>query len=162
MVRALVALVPADDPAVLDDLARLEGIREERATRAGEYFQANAARWEELRGLYVDDEVVDARLLAALRDERVGDLLDIGTGTGRVLELAADHVDSAIGIDNARPMLEIARANLDRARFRPCQVRLADMSRLAFPAARFDAVPANMVPPSHVPPCAVREEAARG
>src|SRR3546814_15780360 len=104
MVRALVALVPADDPAVLDDLARLEGIREERATRAGEYFQANAARWEELRGLYVDDEVVDARLLAALRDERVGDLRDIGTGTGRVLDMAADHVASATPTHNLPPI----------------------------------------------------------
>src|SRR3546814_10097502 len=161
MVRALVALVPADDPAVLDDLARLGGIREGRATRAGEYFQANAARWEELRGLYVDDEVVDARLLAALRDERVGDLLDIGTGTGRVLEMAADHVDSAIGIDNARPMLEIARANLDRAGFRHCQVRLADMYRLPFPAERFDAVTVNMVLHYAEAPGAVLAEAAR-
>src|SRR3546814_13767242 len=59
--------------------------------------------------------------------------------------MAADHVDSAIGIDNARPMLEIARANLDRAGFRHCQVRLADMYRLPFPAERFDAVTVNMV-----------------
>src|SRR3546814_19291580 len=84
MVRALVALVPADDPAVLDDLARLEGIREERATRAGEYFQANAARWEELRALYVDDDLVDARLLSAMQDERVGRLLDTVPDTGQI------------------------------------------------------------------------------
>jgi len=161
MVRALVALVPAQDPEIQDDLARLDRIREDRAARASEYFQANAARWEELRGLYVEDSVVDARLLAALQEEPGGDLLDIGTGTGRVLEMAAGHVRSAVGIDNARPMLEIARANLDRAGFTHCQVRLADMYRLPFPAERFDAVTVNMVLHYAESPAAAVAEAAR-
>jgi len=161
MVQSLVALVPAEDPAVLDDLVRLDGIREERAERASRYFQANAARWEELRGLYIDDAVVDGRLLAALREEPGGDLLDIGTGTGRVLEMAADHVSSAVGIDNARPMLEIARANLDKAGYRHCQVRLADMYRLPFPAERFDAVTINMVLHYAESPGALLAEVAR-
>ena len=161
MVQSLVALVPAEDPAVLDDLIRLDGIREDRAERASRYFQANAARWEELRGLYVDDDVVDERLLAALKEEPGGDLLDIGTGTGRVLEMAADHVRSAVGIDNARPMLEIARANLDKAGFRHCQVRLADMYRLPFPAERFDAVTINMVLHYAEAPGALLAEVAR-
>lgn len=161
MAQALVALLPADDTAVMDDLARLDRIREERSERASRYFQANAPRWEELRGLYVDDAVVDERLLATLRDEPGGDLLDIGTGTGRVLEMAAEHVRSAVGIDNARPMLEIARANLDKAGFRHCQVRLADMYRLPFPAERFDAATINMVLHYAESPGAVLTEAAR-
>lgn len=161
MIQALVALVPTDDPEVTDDLARLDRIREERAERASRYFQANAARWEELRGLYVDDDLVDARLQAILEEEPGGDLLDIGTGTGRVLEMAAGHVRSAVGIDNARPMLEIARMNLDRAGFRHCQVRLADMYRLPFPAERFDAVTVNMVLHYAEAPGTVLAEAAR-
>jgi ubiquinone/menaquinone biosynthesis C-methylase UbiE/DNA-binding transcriptional ArsR family regulator len=161
MVQALVPLVPAEDQATVDDLDRLDRIREERAERASLYFEANAARWEELRGLYVDDEVVDARLLAALQEEPGGDLLDIGTGTGRVLEMAADHVRSAVGVDNARQMLEIARANLDKAGVRHCQVRLADMYRLPFPAERFDAVTINMVLHYAEAPGAVLAEAAR-
>lgn len=161
MVQSLVALVPSGDPAVLDDLMRLDRIREERAERASRYFQANAARWEELRGLYIDDDVVDARLLDALREEPGGDLLDVGTGTGRVLEMAADHVRSAVGIDNARPMLEIARTNLDKAGYRHCQVRLADMYRLPFPAERFDAVTINMVLHYAESPGVVLTEAAR-
>lgn len=87
MVQALVELVPGADPEVLDDLERLDRIREDRAERASRYFQENAVHWEELRGLYVDDDLVDARLLATLKEEPGGDLLDIGTGTGRVLEM---------------------------------------------------------------------------
>ncbi len=161
MAQALVALIPLDDPAVIDDLARLDRIREDRSERASRYFQANAARWEELRGLYVDDALVDARLQAAIEEEPGGDLLDIGTGTGRVLEMAADHVRSAVGIDNARPMLEIARANLDKAGLRHCQVRLADMYRLPFPAERFDSVTVNMVLHYAESPGAVLAEASR-
>lgn len=159
--RALTPLVPVDDATVETDLARLEAVRARRSERATAYFQENAAYWEELRGLYVDDALVDASLMEAVRAEPVDSLLDIGTGTGRVLEQLADHVTSAVGVDNAKPMLEIARDKLDRAGLSNCQVRLADMYHLPFPADRFDAVTLNMVLHYAEVPEAVLREAAR-
>lgn len=159
--RALVPLVPVDDSVLETDLLRLETIRARRSERAEAYFSDNAALWEDLRGLYVDDALVDATLVEAVRAEPVGDLLDIGTGTGRVLEQLADYVNSAVGVDNAKPMLEIARDKLDRAGLRHCQVRLADMYHLPFPADRFDTVTLNMVLHYAETPTEVLREAAR-
>ena len=161
LVQALVDLIPEQDGASHADLQRLDAIREARSRRSAEYFRRNAAHWQDLRGLYVDDDEIDAALFAAVAAAPGGDLLDIGTGTGRVLERVASHVDQAIGIDNARPMLEIARANLDAAGLRRCQVRLADMYRLPFPAERFDTVTVNMVLHYAETPAEVLSGAAR-
>lgn len=159
--QALSPLVPLNDATIATDLVRLETIRVRRSERATAYFQDNAAYWEELRGLYVDDGLVDASLMEAVRAEPVESLLDIGTGTGRVLEQLADHVTSAVGVDNAKPMLEIARDKLDRAGLNNCQVRLADMYHLPFPADRFDAVTLNMVLHYAEVPGEVLREASR-
>ncbi|MDF1794572.1 MAG: metalloregulator ArsR/SmtB family transcription factor [Thalassobaculaceae bacterium] len=159
--HALTPLVPLTDATVETDLARLETIRVRRSERATAYFQENAEQWEDLRGLYVDDALVDASLMEAVRAEPVESLLDIGTGTGRVLEQLADHVTSAVGVDNAKPMLEIARDKLDRAGLNNCQVRLADMYHLPFPADRFDAVTLNMVLHYAEVPSEVLREATR-
>jgi len=159
--RALSPLVPLDDATVETDLARLETIRTRRSERASAYFRDNAVHWEDLRGLHVDDGLVDASLLEAVRAEPVAELLDIGTGTGRVLEQVADHVTTAVGVDNAKPMLDIARDKLDRAGLNHCQVRLADMYHLPFPADRFDAVTLNMVLRYAEAPAEVLREAAR-
>ncbi len=159
--RALIPLIPGGDVTVSTDVERLETIRQRRAERASAYFRNNAADWEDLRGLYVDDDEVDAHLERAVRSEPVATLLDIGTGTGRVLERLGAHVQAAIGIDNAKPMLEIARDKIDRSGMRNCQVRLADMYRLPFPSARFDVVTLNMVLHYAEDPSRVLAEAGR-
>src|SRR5690606_15740650 len=86
LARTLVDLMPDSDPNDTRDLERLEAIREARAQAAAAYFRANAERWDEIRSLYVAEAQVEAALLALLGDEPIGDVLDIGTGTGRILE----------------------------------------------------------------------------
>jgi len=159
--RLLIDLVPDADATLALDLSRLSEIKAERARIAEDYFRRNAGSWEDLRGLYVDDELIDNRLKAMVEAQPVGDLLDIGTGTGRVLTLAGHHAASAIGIDNSRDMLAIARANLDRDGLMNCQVRHADMYRLPFSSDRFDLVTANMLARYADDPAAVFAEAYR-
>lgn len=159
--QMLVDLIPEDDATLALDLSRLERIKEERSKRAEDYFRRFAESWEELRGLYVDDERVDKALTRIIRECRVTDMLDIGTGTGRVPRLAGDHVASVIGIDNSREMLAIARANLDRDGLRNCQVRHADMYRMPFSEDRFDLITANLLVHYADDPEAVLAEAIR-
>src|SRR3546814_1086337 len=71
----------------------------ERARRAEDYFRQVAGRWDELRALYVHDDEVERQLAALIAEEQVAALLDIGTGTGRILEILADKVAHAVGID---------------------------------------------------------------
>src|SRR6185437_2913248 len=104
---------------------------------------------------------VEAALQRLLPAAGLGDLLDIGTGTGRVLELFAPQVERAVGIDLSREMLAVARVNLERANLRNCSLRQADMYQLPLPGASFDAVVIHQVLHYAERPAQVIAEAAR-
>jgi len=145
LARLLVALVPAEDPTGVLDRERLAQIKAQRAATAAEYFRANAAQWRRIRSLYVDEEEVEAALLTLLADGDPRDLLDVGTGTGRMLEIFGPKVERALGVDLSREMLAVARVNLERASLRNCSLRQADMYQLPLPGASFDAVVIHQV-----------------
>src|SRR5215813_12039423 len=86
LARQILRLLPREDETLRLDRARLGQIRAERAATAAAYFRKNAARWNELRSLYVDEQKVEAELLRLLPAGDVVELLDIGTGSGRILE----------------------------------------------------------------------------
>jgi ubiquinone/menaquinone biosynthesis C-methylase UbiE len=90
-----------------------------------------------------------------------GNLLDIGTGTGRILQLFAPRIGFGLGIDLSREMLSVARANLDRTSLRNCQVRLGDMYHLPLPDGSFDAATMHNVLHFADDPGAALAEAAR-
>ena len=145
LARLLCARFPADDPTLERDRERLAAVKRARAERAALYFRDNAARWDEVRALYVPESAVEAALLEAIGPGPVGALLDVGTGTGRILELAADRIEHGVGVDLSHEMLEIARVRLSGARFRHCRARHADMYALPFAAASFDLCVFHMV-----------------
>ncbi len=145
LARNLVDSLPHDDPTLQRDFGRLEELMSERARRAEDYFRKVAEQWDELRAFYVHDDEVEQQLSALIAAEPVGDLLDIGTGTGRVLEILADKVEHAVGVDLSPDMLLLARAKLERARRRNCAVRKGDMHNLPLGEASFDAVTIHQV-----------------
>lgn len=140
LVQALLALLPANDTGLDRDRRRLALIRARRSRIAADYFRQNAARWDELSALYVDEAQVERVLVEMLGDRPIGDLLDIGTGTGRILTLLSPRVARGVGIDNASAMLAVARAKLAEAGLRNCHVRLADMYDLPWQGESFDAI----------------------
>src|SRR5579864_2058340 len=119
LARAVLEMVP-DAPMLALDRERLEMLRHRRAEAASAYFRQNAARWDKIRSLYVDEREVEAALLALLPAQGIDDLLDVGTGTGRVLELLAPRVEHGLGVDLSREMLAVARVNLERAGLHNC------------------------------------------
>ena len=143
--RHLIAMLPEDDQDLALDLERLAGVKAERARAAAAYFRRNAARWNELRSLYVDEREVERVLARLLPAHGIRDLLDVGTGTGSMLELFGPRVTHAQGIDLSREMLAVARANLERVGLKNCVVRQADMFQLPFRGASFDAVTIHQV-----------------
>ena len=161
LLERLIDLLPSESGYIADDAARLEAIKRKRTEKADRYFETHAESWEDLRGLYADDAAIDAQLAALVAERPGGDLLDIGTGTGRVLEAVAPFVKSAVGVDNARPMLDAARAKLDDPHFQHVRVRQADMYRLPYAEGRFDTVTVNMVLRYADDPGSVLAEAAR-
>jgi ArsR family transcriptional regulator len=128
VVDAVVGMIDTADPTVAADLQRLEKIRQERADAAGEYFEQIATRWSDIRSRHVDDGEVEQRMLALAAAHRIdrepiASLLDVGTGTGRILQLFADRVERGLGIDSSTGMLNVARSSLTAASYRHCEVR---------------------------------------
>lgn len=130
LAKAVTALVEGDDPVLAEDSAQLEAIRKARANAAADYFAENAGRWNEIRSLYIPEESVEGAIAEMLGGQPLGTLIDLGTGTGRILEILAPRAERAIGIDTSHEMLGIARANLERAGLRNAQVRYGNILRL--------------------------------
>jgi len=160
--RRLLELLPeAGDQTLTLDQQRLSAIRAVRADRAQAYFRDNASRWNEIRSLQVDEAEVEKALLAVFAGRRIHDLVDMGTGTGRVLEVLGPRVERAIGIDLSREMLSVARTNLERLSLSNCMVRQGDIAQLPLPAATADAVTIHQVLHYATDPAALVAEAAR-
>jgi len=132
LARAIVDLLPGNDPGLARDLARLEDIRTRRAEAASEYFRENATRWEELRKLHIREEDVEQAMLRLAGPEAVKLHIDLGTGTGSLLRLFAPQARQAIGLDSSRDMLALARTNLETSGLRAVQVRHGDIYALPF------------------------------
>lgn len=161
LARALGGLLPEDDPQLRLDRQRLAAVREARRRQAEHWFDSRAKDWDSERDLAVDGARVETELTRLFADERAGSLLDIGTGTGRILQVLAPHVASGLGIDLSRDMLALARANLDRHEAGNCQVRQGDMYGLPVPDASFSAVVLHQVLHFSDDPAAVLAEARR-
>jgi ubiquinone/menaquinone biosynthesis C-methylase UbiE len=136
--RTLVAQFNPKDATVARDRDRLAAVRSARAAAAQDYFRAHAAQWDRIRKLHVADEAVEGAIREALADLPFRSLLDLGTGTGRILEMFGYDLDRGLGIDLSLDMLLLARDRLERAGLRRCSVRQGDIYDLAVPADSFD------------------------
>lgn len=112
------------------DVARLAAVRADRAASAAAWFEANAGQWDAIRSLHIAEEQVEEAMLAALGEAPVGRLIDIGTGTGRMIELFAPRAETALGIDRSSEMLRLARAKLGEQGLANVELRQADLYAL--------------------------------
>jgi ubiquinone/menaquinone biosynthesis C-methylase UbiE/DNA-binding transcriptional ArsR family regulator len=143
--HAIVGMLSAQDSALARDLARLGEVKRQRADIAASYFSSNAGNWEKLRSLHVREEEVEAAMQAIVGKGTLRTLVDLGTGTGRILSLFAGQASQAIGIDSSREMVAIARANLERNQLRHAQIRQSDIYALPFSNATADLVTIHQV-----------------
>src|SRR3954469_7490487 len=138
--RMLVGQLNPKDATVARDRDRLAAVRSARAAAAQDYFRAHAAQWDRIRKLHVTDEAVEGAIREALADRPFRSLLDLGTGTGRILEMFGPTLERGLGIDLSLDMLLLARARIERSGLRHCSVRQGDIYDLAVPANSFDVV----------------------
>jgi ubiquinone/menaquinone biosynthesis C-methylase UbiE/DNA-binding transcriptional ArsR family regulator len=138
--RTLIGRLKPDDPVIARDRERLTAVRNARAAAAQNYFRRHAAEWDRIRKLHAADTAIEWAIRAALTDKPIRALLDLGTGTGRMLELFAGDIERGLGLDLSLDMLALARARLDRAGLKHCSVRHGDIYDLALPKDAFDVV----------------------
>jgi ArsR family transcriptional regulator len=143
------------------DAARLVAINAERADEAARYFAAHAGEWDTLRALHVPTDQVDDAILAAIGDRRPGRVVDLGTGTGTIVQLLSPRADHIIGIDRSPEMLRYGRARLAELGIANAELRQGDMYRLDLPSGSGDTVILHQVLHYAQHPATAIAEAAR-
>lgn len=138
LARDLVSRLDPDEPSLLADRARLAEVRAARQAQAERYFAAQAGNWDKLRAMHVAEERVEAAVLDAVGPGPFQALLDLGTGTGRMLELLAPRAVRALGVDSSPAMLNVARTRLDRSGLRNVQLRQGDLYALPVDRQGYD------------------------
>jgi ubiquinone/menaquinone biosynthesis C-methylase UbiE len=158
--RDLVARLPGDDPVLEADRRQAARVLAERARIASESFRRQGADWDEAHALALPVEAIEQAVLDAV-GPHPGRLLDVGTGTGRLLELLAPRVERGLGVDASRAMLALARSRLSKPELAHCAVRQADMYRLPLADGAYDTAVLQMVLHYAEDPHAAMAEAAR-
>lgn len=159
--RSLCRLLPEGDPLLALDRQRLAAIRAARRRQAERFFDQRATVWDSETDVAVQAGAVEQSLVRIFSAERCESLLDIGTGTGRILQVLAGHIGSGLGVDLSHDMLRVARTNLDRREARNCQVRYGDMYQLPLSDGAVAAVTLHQVLHFADDPQAALAEAAR-
>ncbi len=141
----LIAAVDPNDPVLKRDRERAETLKRDRESAAQTYFHEHAADWDRIRALHVDESEVEAAMRSALGPGPFRVLIDLGTGTGRTLELFAGTYARGLGIDANHAMLALARSNLARSGNTAAHVRHGDIYNLSLGDGAADAVVMHQV-----------------
>jgi ArsR family transcriptional regulator len=151
----------AGDHWAVADIARLAAVRADRVAAAEQYFEAHAVQWDAIRSLHVAESEVEAAIARILDGAPIGRLVDIGTGTGRMIELLGADARSALGVDRSPEMLRLARSKLAQAGLTQADLRQGDMYALPLPGEAADTVIVHQVLHYAQQPAAAVAEAAR-
>ncbi len=164
-VTRLLAIAEREDAAFAaqcdDDRRKLSSIRSAREETAQSYFARHAEEWDDLRRLHSPDRLVEEALDGALGDAPLGQLLDIGTGTGRMAELFAPKAERIVALDKSLELLRIARAKLQHLPTERVELVQGDFADLPFGAHQFDTVLLHQVLHFAQDPALALAEAAR-
>ena len=161
LARAIVESLDPADQMLARDRSRAEAVQTSRAEAAQAYFKDHASEWDKIRALHVAETQVEAAIDAALGEGPFSLLVDLGTGTGRILELFSPRAAHALGFDLNHDMLAYARMKLERAGLNHAQVRHGDLYNLPLADGAADAVVLHQVLHFLDDPAAAINEAAR-
>lgn len=140
LARQIIATMETADPVLTRDRRRAETLRQEHEAAAQAYFHAHAGEWDRIRALHLAEDKVEVAATAMLGSGPFDTLVDLGTGTGRMLQVFASRIRRGLGIDRSPAMLAYARAKLEAAGHAHCQVRQGDIYDLALADQSADAV----------------------
>jgi ubiquinone/menaquinone biosynthesis C-methylase UbiE/DNA-binding transcriptional ArsR family regulator len=141
----ILKFIDLTDPVIVRDRNRAQSVQEERQAAAQSYFRAHAAEWDRIRALHVAEAEVEAAVSEVLGPDPFDLLVDLGTGTGRMLELFAARYRRGLGLDLNPAMLAYARAKLEGAGLVHAQVRQGNLYDLPLADRSADAVVMHQV-----------------
>lgn len=132
LIKNVLKSVNDNDKQFTKDQKAAQRQQQKRASEAQAYFKAHAKNWDHIRSQYISESKVEAEMQRLIGSKPVNQLLDLGTGTGRILELFSNQFKQGIGIDINHEMLRHARARLERLNLNHCELRRGDITALDF------------------------------
>ena len=145
LARDILKRIDPADQQIVADRQRLADVRRNRAEAAARYFTEIAAEWDRVRSLHVPEEEVEAAILDLVGDGRLQSVLDLGTGTGRMLQLLSPYADRVVGVDLSPAMLSVARSEVERSCLRNVHLRQGDIYALPVERDAYDLVLVHQV-----------------
>jgi ubiquinone/menaquinone biosynthesis C-methylase UbiE len=161
LAASIVASLDPADPVFARDRARAIAVKKAREEAAQSYFREHAGEWDRIRALHISEAQVEAAVGEALGQGPFGLIVDLGTGTGRMLELFAPRAARALGFDLSHDMIAYARAKLEHAGLTQAQARHGDLYNVPLPDGAADAVIVHQVLHFLDDPAGAIAEAAR-
>jgi ubiquinone/menaquinone biosynthesis C-methylase UbiE/DNA-binding transcriptional ArsR family regulator len=161
LARDIISHIRINDDVLTADRSRLAAVRQARADQAARYFAEQAPHWNRIRSLHIAENIVEDAIRAAIGTAPIHAALDLGTGTGRMLELIAPLALRAVGIDQSPAMLNMARTHIERAGLRNVQLRQGDLYALPVERDGYDLVIIHQVLHYLDDPARAIREAAR-
>ncbi|WP_295559352.1 metalloregulator ArsR/SmtB family transcription factor [uncultured Hyphomicrobium sp.] len=161
LARRILETVDMRDPVLRRDSERADALKREREAAAQTYFREHAADWDRIRTLYVSETAVETAIATALAGSPFKTLVDLGTGTGRMLEVLADRYERGLGLDVNQSMLAYARSKLKTSGLARAEVRHGDIYNVALPDGAADGVVIHQVLHYLSEPAHAVSEAAR-
>jgi ArsR family transcriptional regulator len=140
LAQVLIQRLDPQDLTIASDRARLHDVRAQRAEAAQAYFSRHAAEWDRIRSLHAAETVVESRIKNIIGDAPLASLLDLGTGTGRMISLLGAQAQRIVGVDASHAMLAVARANLEHENIKGVEWRQGDLYALPVDRNAFELV----------------------
>ncbi len=137
LVRDILARIDSDDAVLQADLRRTANVRAARERKALSMTERQPGQVVRIQP---ETKALEAALTDLLGAGRIGDVLDVGCGSGALLCQLAPRADRAVGLDTSEKMRLLARARVQRAGLSHVTLRHGDMHDLPVTDSSFDIV----------------------
>ena len=131
-----------DEPLLKQDLLHAENFVLARKKRAVQFFDHIASRWDLLKREILGHFDLNEAVIQALPRSNVA--VDLGCGTGELVERLQSIAEHVIGVDSSSRMLELAR-NRVYPRIERVDLRLGELEHLPLKNNEADCAVASMV-----------------
>ena len=161
LMKEMLVSLNQEDPVLKRDKERFNSVRQQSVQAAQEYFSKLAPDWDKLRSLQISEVIVEKTILEMIKDYPVFNFVDLGTGTGKMIQLLAPYATHLAGLDSNHAMLGVARSNLHQAGINHADLRQADIYAPPFSSNSFNLAMLHQVLHYLDDPARAIKEAAR-
>ena len=145
IVSAALQALPEDDAVLASDTQKLNEIKRSRSEVVEAFFASVAKNQGQLGNEYLPQARIEQALLEVCAGNNFELMIDMGTGTGRMLEVFSPIIKSGIGLDANPAMLKVARHRLASDDYNHVTVQQCNLNETPFRDGSADLITLHQV-----------------